>query len=65
MIGWIVLLAITFAATDPAAVTKGGGGSLAVFLSAMSTSWVKVILIIAVDRPAVLRHELHDQLRRA
>jgi amino acid transporter len=48
IIGYIVLLAITFAAADPAAVTKGGGGSPAVFLSAMSTGWVKLILIIAV-----------------
>jgi amino acid transporter len=48
VIGYILLLAITFAASDPAAVTEGGGGSPAVFLSAMDTSWVKVILIIAV-----------------
>jgi amino acid transporter len=48
VIGYIVLLAITFAASDPAAVTKGGGGAPAVFLSAMDTSWVKAILIIAV-----------------
>ena len=37
VIGYIVLLAITFAAADPAAVTEGGGGSPAVFLAAMST----------------------------
>jgi amino acid transporter len=48
VIGYILLLAITFAASDPAAVTKGGGGSPAVFLAAMDTSWVKAILIIAV-----------------
>jgi len=48
IIGYIVLLAITFAAADPAAVTKGGGGAPAVFLSSMSTGWVKLILIIAV-----------------
>ena len=48
VIGYIVLLAITFAAADPAAVTKGGGGAPAVFLAAMSTGWVKAILIIAV-----------------
>ncbi|MEA2132186.1 MAG: hypothetical protein QOC68_95 [Solirubrobacteraceae bacterium] len=48
IIGYIVLLAITFAAADPAAVTKAGGGSPAVFMSAMSTGWVKLILIIAV-----------------
>jgi amino acid transporter len=48
VIGYIVLLAITFAAADPGAVTEGGGGSPAVFLSAMGTGWVKAILIIAV-----------------
>ena len=48
VIGYIVLLAITFAAADPKAVTEGGGGSPAVFLAAMSTGWVKAILIIAV-----------------
>jgi len=48
VIGYIVLLAITFAAADPKAVTEGGGGSPAVFLAAMSTAWVKAILIIAV-----------------
>ncbi|MDX6670605.1 MAG: hypothetical protein QOI91_968 [Solirubrobacteraceae bacterium] len=47
VIGWIVLLAITFAAADPAAVTKGGGTSIAVFQSAMGSSWVKLILIIS------------------
>jgi amino acid transporter len=48
VIGYIVLLAITFAAADPNAVSEGGGGAPAVFLSAMSTGWVKLILIIAV-----------------
>ena len=48
VIGYIVLLAITFAAADPNAVTKGGGGAPAVFLASMDTSWVKAILIIAV-----------------
>jgi len=48
IIGYVLLLAITFAASDPKAVTEGGGGSPAVFLSAMDTSWVKVILITAV-----------------
>jgi amino acid transporter len=48
VIGYILLLAITFAAADPNAVTEGGGGSPAVFLAAMDTSWVKAILIIAV-----------------
>jgi amino acid transporter len=47
VIGWILLLAITFAAADAAAVTKGGGSSIAVFEAAMSTGWVKFILIIS------------------
>jgi amino acid transporter len=48
LIGYILLLAVTFAAADPAAVTKGGGGAPAVFLSAVSVGWAKAILIIAV-----------------
>jgi amino acid transporter len=48
VIGYILLLAITFAAADPKAVTEGGGGAPAVFLSAMGTGWVKLILIVAV-----------------
>ena len=48
VIGYIVLLAITFAAHDPAAVTKGGGTSPAVFLSAMGTGWVEFVLIICI-----------------
>ncbi len=47
IIGWILLVAITFAAGDPKAVTAGGGTSIAVFESAMSTGWVKLILIIS------------------
>jgi amino acid transporter len=48
IIGYLVLLAITFAAGDEKAVTKGGGGAPAVFLSAMSHGWVELILLIAV-----------------
>ena len=48
IIGYIILLAITFAAPDAAAVTKGGGTVFAVFESSMSTAWVEMILIIAV-----------------
>lgn len=47
VIGWIVLLAITFTAYDAAKVTEGGGTSIAVFEAAMSSAWVKTILIIA------------------
>jgi amino acid transporter len=46
--GWIVLLAITFAAFDTKAVNAGGGTVFAVFESAMGTAWVKTILIICV-----------------
>ena len=48
IIGWILLLAITFAATDATAVNDGGGIVVAVFESAMSTGWVKLVLIISV-----------------
>jgi amino acid transporter len=47
--GYIVLLAITFAAADPAAVTKGGSTSIAVFESAIGNGgWTKFILAVAV-----------------
>jgi amino acid transporter len=45
--GWIVLLAITFAATDVAGINKGGGSSLAVFATALSPGWDKMIVVIA------------------
>jgi amino acid transporter len=48
VIGWIVLLAITFAATDPAAVTKGAGSSLAVFHSALTSAAAKGVILISV-----------------
>ena len=48
IIGYIVLLAITFAAPDAKAVTDGGGTVFAVFESSMSTAWTEFILIIAV-----------------
>ena len=47
IIGYIVLLAITFSAADSKAVNEGGGSVFAVFESAMGTSWVKTVLIIA------------------
>jgi len=47
VIGWIVLLAITFAAADVAVVNDGGGTSIAIFEAAMSSAWVKFILIIS------------------
>ncbi|UTI66603.1 amino acid permease [Paraconexibacter antarcticus] len=48
VIGYILLLALTFAVSDPKAVTAGGGSSIAVLESAMGTSWVKLVLLISV-----------------
>jgi amino acid transporter len=48
VIGWIVLLAITFAATNPAAVTKGGGSALAVFNSSLTSAGAKAVILISV-----------------
>jgi amino acid transporter len=48
VIGYVVLLAITFAASNEKAVTAGGGTVFAVFESSMGSGWVKLVLIIAV-----------------
>ena len=48
VIGYIVLLAITFAAADPTRSTRAAARSLAVFGARWATAWVKAILIIAV-----------------
>ncbi len=48
LIGWILLLAITFAAADAKAVNDGLGSSLAVFDSALTSSAFKAVLIISV-----------------
>jgi amino acid transporter len=45
--GWIVLLAITFAATDVKGINDGFGSSLAVFSTALSGGWDKAIVVIA------------------
>jgi amino acid transporter len=47
VIGWFVLLAITFAATDVGAVNDGGGTSLAIFQSAMSEGWAETVILIS------------------
>jgi amino acid transporter len=48
LIGWFVLLAILFAATDVNAVNAGFGSSLAVFTSAdMNQNWAEAIILIA------------------
>src|SRR4051794_33796723 len=46
--GYIVLLAITFAASNPKAVNDGGGTVFAVFESSMGSAYTKTILIICV-----------------
>ena len=48
IIGWFVLLAITFAATDVAAVDDAAGYSPAVFTSAMSEGWAEMVILIAL-----------------
>jgi amino acid transporter len=47
VIGWFVLLAITFAASDVGAVNDGGGTSLAIFQSAMSEGWAETVILIS------------------
>jgi amino acid transporter len=47
LIGWFVLLAITFAASDVTAVNDGGGTSLAIFTSAMEKSWAETVILIS------------------
>jgi amino acid transporter len=45
--GWIVLLAITFAATNVDAINEGGGSVFSIFDTALSSSAAKAIVIIA------------------
>src|SRR3954463_2751481 len=45
--GWIVLLAITFAATDVDAINKGLGSSLALFSSSLTPAANKAVVVIA------------------
>ena len=47
VIGWFVLLAITFAAADVAAVNEGGGTSLAIFTTSMSDGWAETVILIS------------------
>jgi amino acid transporter len=49
IIGWFVLLAITFAATGVNAVNEAAGSSIAVFTSAeMGQNWAEAVILIAV-----------------
>jgi amino acid transporter len=45
--GWILLLVFLFAATDEAGITKGGGSSQALIVSALTAGWAKLVLIIS------------------
>jgi amino acid transporter len=47
LIGWVVLLAITFAASDVAAVNEGGGTSLAIFANALSPTAAELVILIS------------------
>ena len=48
LIGWFVLLAILFAATNVVAVNEGFGSSISVFTSAdMNQNWAEAIILIA------------------
>jgi amino acid transporter len=47
LIGWVVLLAITFAATDVNAINDGAGSSLAIFDSALSSAALKAVVLIS------------------
>src|ERR1700728_526479 len=42
--GWVVLLALTFAATHVKVINAGGGGAIPVIESALSTGWAKLVL---------------------
>jgi amino acid transporter len=46
LIGWFVLLALLFAATDVKAITDGGGGSIPIIESALTSSAAKAVLLI-------------------
>jgi amino acid transporter len=48
VIGYVVLLAITFAATDTKAIDKSLGYSPTIFTTAMSSGWAEVVIFIAV-----------------
>src|SRR5438034_6742052 len=47
LIGWLVLLAFLFAATDVKAINAGGGGSIPIFESALSSAAAKAVILIA------------------
>ena len=46
IIGWFVLLALLFAANDVDAINEGGGGSIPIIESALSSAAAKAVLLI-------------------
>jgi amino acid transporter len=46
LIGWFVLLALLFAANDVKAINDGGGGSIPIIETALTSSVAKLVLII-------------------
>jgi amino acid transporter len=47
VIGWFVLLALVFAANNVDAINEGGGGSIPIITSALSSAAAKAVLLIA------------------
>jgi amino acid transporter len=47
VIGWFLLLAVTFAASNVGAVDDGGGTAIAIFESALTSSAAKAVIFIA------------------
>ena len=47
VIGWLVLLALLFAANDAGAITDGGGGSIPIITTALTSSAAKAVILIA------------------
>jgi amino acid transporter len=47
LIGWVVLLALVWAANDVNAINEGGGGSIPIITSALTSSAAKAVLLIA------------------
>jgi amino acid transporter len=46
LIGWVVLLALVFAANDVKAINDGGGGSIPIIESALTSAAAKLVLLI-------------------
>jgi amino acid transporter len=47
LIGWVVLIALLFAANDVKAITDGGGGSIPIIQTALSSAAAKAVILIA------------------